>query len=147
MNQDQQQMRDLVGRYVEAFNQQDVDALDAILAPAFVDHNPLLNGLPAGCEGHKTFAKQVLEALPNLSGNIQDQVIEGNVVISSIAWTCTQPRSSSSIGTFRITPTHMMRTANGRIVEQWTGFDRLGMLRQLGSQMDGSPKQSREALV
>ena len=147
MSHDPQQMRDLVGRYVEAFNQQETDMLDAILAPDFVNHNPLLDGLSTGREGEKMFARQVLDAFPDLCGNIEEQIIEGDMVVSRITWTCTQRGRSPGSAPFSITPVHVMKVANGTIVEQWTGFDELGMLQQLGVQPATSPKDWQKALA
>jgi len=139
MNQ-QQRMEDLVGRYVEAFNQQDVDALGRVLAQNFIDHTPLLSGLPSGREGARSFAKQLMAAFPDLWGSIEDTVTESDAVVARIRWTGTQQGRFSDLPasgrTVSITAIHMMKACEGEIVEHWAGVDQHEVRRQLGTSVD-----------
>lgn len=131
------QLKELARSYVEVYNQKDVDMLDRILAPDYLDHDPLVPGLPSGREGERVFAQGVLAAFPDIHGTIEDVVEEGDKVVSRITWTGTHQGMFQGIPatgrTVRVAEIHLMRVDDGRISEHWTGFDMLGLLQQLGA--------------
>ena len=59
---------DIEGRvrtlWEKAFNGRDLDALDAVTAPGFYNHNAL-PGTPLGPEGHRQVVKRLWEAFPD----------------------------------------------------------------------------------
>lgn len=137
MNKERQQMEDLVGRYVEAFNQQDLDAVNALLAQDFVGQAPSLLGLPSNREGEKAFAQQLMSAFPDLWGNIEQLITDGDAVAARITWRGTQRGplldTTAPGEPLSVTAVHVMKAANGMIVEHWVGFDPRDIRRQLAA--------------
>lgn len=108
---------------------------EALIAPDFFDHtNP--PGLQEGIAGHKAIVTLVRGAFPDLNWAIDDLIAEGDKVVARTTMTGTH------LGEFfGIPPTgkrvsmggvHVLRIADGKIVEHWGSNDDLGMMRQLG---------------
>jgi predicted ester cyclase len=60
----------------------DIDALDEIIAPDYVSHSRLLVDQQPGSEGYKQAVVQLLASLSNLRFFVEDQVAEGDKVVS-----------------------------------------------------------------
>jgi serine phosphatase RsbU (regulator of sigma subunit) len=114
----------LVRRFWEAVANADLDTLDELLAPDFVDHS-LLEGQESGREGYK---RQVVEQHAALSGIrhiIEDQVAKGDKVVTRFTWRSVHdrgeyfglmPRDKEVV----VTAMSMHRLEGGRIAEEWT---------------------------
>ena len=63
-----------------AFNGRDLDLIDAITAPEFVNHNAL-PGTPPGPEGHRQVVERLWEALPDARFEIKHLARDGDTVI------------------------------------------------------------------
>ena len=107
---------------------------DAIYAPDLVGH---FSGMPpVGIEMHRQFGLGTLDAFPDLKRPVADLVAEGDKVVAR--WTSTgthtgdfqgMPPTGKFVTTSGIT---IFRLAGGKIVEEWSESDMLGMLQQLG---------------
>ena len=126
----------VVRRYFDAANTGDLAALDDVLAPDAIDHSAYA-GQPAGREGFKAFFVLWRTAFPDLVYTIEDAIADGDRVV--IRWT---GRGTHRGPYHHIAPTgkrvtmsgvQINRLAAGRIVEDWTSSDELGLLRQLGA--------------
>ena len=103
--------------------------------PNFVGHFPGAPQ-PINREGHEQFAHAFYEAFPDLRHIIEDQIAEGDTVVSRITVRGTHK------GDFRGTPptgkeveyssATIHRIVGGKIVEEWVEADILGMMQQLG---------------
>lgn len=110
-------------------------AADEIVAADLVDHtNP--PGLQHGLESHKQIVTILRAAFPDLHWDFEDLVAEGDKVAIRITMHATHRGAF-----FGIPPTgkqvtvsgiHIMRYANGKLVEHWGNNDDLGMMQQLG---------------
>ena len=128
-------------RFVEAlqefFRMGDVDLMDSVLAANVVQH---IAGLPPQAQSLQGF-KQLLPALPHafpdVHFEIENLVAEGDMVAFRLIWTATHQGDFFGIpptGTrARVTEMHMMRVADGKIVERWGEWDALGLMQQLGA--------------
>jgi len=127
-----------VRRFFEEFwNQKNLAAADDFIAATHVDHTPgSPPGLPPGPAGFKQFGSVYFTAFPDLRVIIEDQVAEGEMVVTR--WTTHGTNSGSLFG---MPATHKSATITGvtidhivvgKTVETWTNFDNLGMLQQLG---------------
>jgi len=130
----QNENRDLVRDYYEAvYNRQELGRLDAFLAPDFASAGP---GGRMDREAHAMALAASLAAMPDLRLAVEEQVAEGNAVVTR--WSA----SGTQLGAlFGIPPTgrqvtataiHIHHLRDGRIVDQWEQFDTLGVLGQLG---------------
>ena len=116
-------------------NEKNVSLLDDILAESYVDHNPF-PGQEPGREGIKQTLNTMLAAFPDLSVTVEDQIADGDKVVSR--WTGTGTHSGEFMGIpatgNKVTVTGMGidRIAGGKIVEHWEEFDAMAMMQQLG---------------
>jgi len=114
----------LVRRFLEAEANADLDMLDELLGPDFVDHS-LLEGQEPGREGYKQQLAEQHAALSDVRCIIEDQLAKGDKVVTRITW-----RSSHDRGEYRgLAPRHkevvvtgmtIHRIEGGKIVEEWS---------------------------
>ena len=122
--------------FTEAIRTRNMNLLDQILDPKGIDHNPA-PGQPPGIEGVKqTFAAFSI-AFPDLELTVEDQIAEGDKVVSRIKAQGTHKGEFMGIGPTnkRITTAgiDIVRIANGKIVERWGVEDNLTLLQQIGA--------------
>jgi steroid delta-isomerase-like uncharacterized protein len=110
---------------------------DEIVAHDFVGHDPALPEPLRGPAGIKEAATGYRNAFPDLRITIEAQVSEGDLVVTR--WTA---RGTHQGELFGIAPTgkqatvtgiSLDRISNGKIIEDWTNWDTLGLLQQLGA--------------
>ena len=63
----------------------DIDALDEMIAPDYVSHSRLVPDQQPGREGYKQAVAQLLASTSNTSFLLEDQVGEGDKVVSRLA--------------------------------------------------------------
>jgi steroid delta-isomerase-like uncharacterized protein len=119
----------------EAFNQGKYDVIEGLVAPTFVNHDPA-TGDVKGPQGTRELIEGYRSAFPDLKITIEEQIAEGDLVATR--WTATGTQKGELMG---IAPTGKESTVtgvtidkikDGKIVESWTNWDTLGMMRQLG---------------
>jgi predicted ester cyclase len=121
----------------ELFNHTgNLDVADEIYAPDYVGHEPTFGDV-RGVEGAKQFAADMLQAFPDLESTIEDQIAEGDKVVTRFRTRGTHQGESEDLGPptgnrMEITGITIERFADGKIVEDWTNFDALGLMQQLG---------------
>jgi steroid delta-isomerase-like uncharacterized protein len=126
----------IVRRYFDAANRDDLAALDDLLSPDVIDHGAY-PGQAAGRDGFKQFFAFWRTAFPDLVYTIEDEIADGDRVV--VRWTARGTHRGMYHGVAptgkRVTMSGIQinRLANGKIVEDWTRFDELGLLRQLGA--------------
>src|SRR5215208_5271328 len=123
--------------FEEMYNQGgNLDAAQEIYAPNFVGHEPT-SGELRGVEGAKQFASSYRQAFPDLECTIEEQVAEGEKVVSRWRARGTHEGETEDLGPptgnrVEITGISMSTIAEGKLVEDWTNFDAMGMMQQLG---------------
>jgi serine phosphatase RsbU (regulator of sigma subunit)/ketosteroid isomerase-like protein len=114
----------LVRRFREAEANADLDTLDELLAPDFVDHN-LLAGQEPGREGYKRQVAEQHAALSNVRCTIEDQLAKGDKVVTRVTFRSIHdrgeyfglmPRDKEVV----VTAITMHRIEGGRIAEEWS---------------------------
>jgi steroid delta-isomerase-like uncharacterized protein len=125
----------LARRFLEAFATADRVALEAIVAPDFVDHKPAPDQAP-GREGLIGVVTRFRAALPDMAISIENVVAEGDLVAVNGLVTGTNrgpmmgaPATGKSVSFAYM---DMYRVVNGRIAESWHVEDIVAMLSQLG---------------
>jgi steroid delta-isomerase-like uncharacterized protein len=123
--------------YEEGWSAGDLDVAAAAYAPDFINHNPAIPNLPAGPDGIRLLVSAFRAAFPDLRYTTEDQLSEGDRVVSRWTFRGTHqgafmgiPATGQSVAVSGIT---IDRLADGRIVEHWRQTDILGMLQQLGA--------------
>jgi steroid delta-isomerase-like uncharacterized protein len=126
----------LVRRFYEEIDKGNIDAMDALVAEDYLDHNPpLISGLASGREGLKQAFKIFLNATPG-HHHIEDQIAEGDKVVTRLTAYGKHegdlPGAPRTGNTLKMTSITIHRIANGKLVEKWSGKDALGFLVQIG---------------
>src|SRR5215203_5472204 len=83
----------LVRRFLEAHAKGDLDALEEMMAPDFVDHS-LLPGQVPGREGYIQSAAEQQAALSDIRYSIEYQTTDGDMVISRLTMRATHDRGT-----------------------------------------------------
>ncbi len=124
-------------RYVqEAINQRNMDVLDEIFAPEFVDHTAVPGQAP-GVEGLKQFFTMMDAGFPDFRAVVEDVIAEGDEVAIRFTFHGTHQGEFMDIPPTgrRVTMSgiDIFRVVDGKVVELWGQEDVLGMMRQLGA--------------
>jgi predicted ester cyclase len=124
--------------FEEIFSQGgNLDAAEEIYAPNYVGHEPTFGDVH-GVEGAKQFAATYRQAFPDIQTTMEDQVAEGDKVVSRFTARGTHQGESEDFGPptgNRIEVTGItieQFSEEGKIVKDWTNFDALGLMQQLG---------------
>lgn len=129
-------LKDAYRRIIDAISRGDPEALNILVAPDVVDHNPIPNQAP-GLEGVKQWMAAVRTSFPDLQGIVQDVVAEGDRVAARMTWHGTHrgeflgllpTNQRVSFSAF-----HLVRFSGSLAVEWWGTADLLEALRQLGA--------------
>jgi steroid delta-isomerase-like uncharacterized protein len=127
--------KEIVRRYQEAYNTNNLDLLDELLAPDWTS-NGWPEGVEQSIESAKGFYQMVLQAMPDLQFIALNLVAEGDWVV----------QRTVARGTFKnelagLPPNgrvceaggiSMFRIADGKIVEHWAYADDGGFWGQMG---------------
>ena len=113
----------LVRRFYQEIDEGHIEAMDELVHPDYVDHNPPpFPGLAPGREGLKQAFRIFWEATPGYH-RIEDQIAEGDKVVTRL--TCYgkhegdlpgAPRTGNEL---RMTSITIHRIEGGKLVEKW----------------------------
>jgi steroid delta-isomerase-like uncharacterized protein len=127
----------ILRRFIEeGLNRGNLDVVDELIAPNFVEHEELPPGSPEGREGVRHYLRTMRQAFPDLHGTVGDEVVQGDKVVVRSTWQGTH--AGHFLG---IPPTgkrvsfdviDIVRLQDGKVVEHWGLTDGLGLLQQLG---------------
>jgi steroid delta-isomerase-like uncharacterized protein len=118
----------------EIQNQHNISAMDELYAPNYVYH--AAHGVPPTLEGNKQFFMILFAAFPDLHLTIDDQIAEGDKVVTR------KTMSGTHQGAFAGLPAtgkrmsleilEILQIEGGKIIGSWVFYDRLGLMYQLG---------------
>ncbi len=126
----------------EIWSKGNLAVADEILAANFVQHRPPPD-IPPTRDGYKQWATAFRTAFPDLASLGNDIIAEGDKVV--VRWTVSGTHNGDFMGTpasgNRMTATgiSVFRVVGGKIGEDWTEFDAMGMMRQIGAMPSQSP--------
>jgi signal transduction histidine kinase len=127
-----EQNKALARRFLEAQARGDMETLDELMAPDFVDRS-LLPGQKSGREDYKRSLSDMLSVFSNTGFTVEAQIAEGDMVVSRFTGTSVhqgkylgadptgQETSYSGI--------HIHRIAGGKILEEWSESDNLEVVQ------------------
>ena len=126
----------LVKRFFEdIYNQGDLSVADGIMARDYCNHNPAPGEAP-GREGFKAFVAYLRRAFADLHIAIDDQVAEGDKVVTRFTVSGVQagefagiPLTGRGISVTAISIHHIVK---GQIQESWLTWDVLQLIQQFG---------------
>jgi steroid delta-isomerase-like uncharacterized protein len=94
-------------------------------------------GLPAGMEGFKLLAGMFRTAFPDYKDTVEDLIAEGDKVVARWSFRGTHQGDFQGVPPTgkeaAITGISVFRLINGKITDDWTIFDLLGLMQQLGA--------------
>lgn len=126
----------LARRFFAEADKKSFEAAKEIIAPNFRSHLP---GLPQPLDfaGFEQFVSPFNASFPDYTHRIEDQVAEGDRVVTRFTWrgTHTEPfQGLPATGrAVSMTGLNIIRIVDGKIAEQWVMFDALGLMQQLGA--------------
>lgn len=113
------------------------DVIDEYIAPGYIGHDPSQPKPIQGIEGTKENYRQYIDAFTGAHIAVDEQIAEGDIVASR--WTARGTHTGEITG---IAPTGkevtvsgitISRLEGGKIIEEWTNWDTLGMMVQIGA--------------
>lgn len=126
----------LVAGFIEqVLNNKDIDAAGDYMAEHMVEQVPF-PGQGPGLAGLKDVLRGLFAAFPDMHWTIEEQIAEGDKVLTRFAWTGTHaapfmaiPASGREVSTWGMV---IDRIENDRICDTRILMDALGLVRQLG---------------
>jgi steroid delta-isomerase-like uncharacterized protein len=130
-------LKALYRRYIEhVWNEKNIAAMDDYFSDDIIDH-AAPPGQEPGLAGLKGTFAMFFEAFPDLHVTLENQVVEGDTVVARITLRGTHrgpffgiPATGRRIERGSM---HLLRCANGKMVEHWGYGDDLGLMNQLGA--------------
>ncbi len=131
----------------EIFNRHDPDAVERFFSPDYVEHLPS-PGQGPGVEGLKRMlAEEFFPAFPDQHWTTEEQIAEGDKVLSRFTWRGTHrgelagiPPTNERVEVWAMA---LDRIADGKVVESRIVMDEVGLLQQLGVMLP--PERAVEA--
>jgi steroid delta-isomerase-like uncharacterized protein len=131
-----EQNKALARRFIEEGFGGNLALADEIVAPTFTNYDPGTPPLPSGPEGYKQLVTAYRTAYSDLQLSVEDLLAEGDKV--AVRWTA-RGTHTGPLGDIPATGKQVMMTgisvlsiAGGKVAEQYTNWDTLGMLQQIG---------------
>jgi steroid delta-isomerase-like uncharacterized protein len=122
-------------RYLEAVNERDLNIIDEVIAPDYVGHEP--GEETRGPEGVKQYISMFLDAFPDVSITVEDEIAEGDKVVIRFTGRGTHqgelmgiPPSGNRV---EVSSISICRFEGGKVIEEWEQYDALGMMQQIGA--------------
>jgi len=125
----------VVCRYLEEFNEGNLEAAVAYFSDDLVGHEPARD--LHGRDGIRHSLAGFCSAFPDIRVTVEDLVAEDDRVVAR--WSFRGPHEGEVLS---VPPTHrrvsvkgmiLYRISGGRIAEYWGSWDRLGLLQQLSA--------------
>lgn len=119
----------------EAVNSDQLEALDDLVAPDSVDHDPAPGQVP-GPQGYRDMFAEMRTAFPDLHIEVDHLTATDDDV--AFAYTITGTNNGPFQGKeptgkpFKVRGMQIGRFSDGKLVERWGSSDQLGIMTQLG---------------
>jgi steroid delta-isomerase-like uncharacterized protein len=124
--------------YDEIFNKKNLNVIDELCAPDFVDHNAMPGQAP-GAKGLKDVFTAFFRGLPDLRITIHELVAERDIVVARFTGTGTHTGELMGAAPTGKAVTmrgmDMIRIRDGKAIEVWHEGDDAVVLMQLGVEM------------
>ncbi len=129
--------KQIVRRLIEEPWTGNMGVIDEFIGSGYIGNDPSAPEPIRGPGGVRTQLQQYIDGFPNGRITVDEQIAEGDKVASR--WTARGTQTGEVAG---IAPTGkevtvsgltISRLENGMVVEEWTNWDTLGMLVQLGA--------------
>ena len=127
----------IIRRWFAETDKGNLAIIDELCAPDYLDHAPPLPGMPPGNAGVREANRQLWAAFPDTIHIIEDQIAEGDKVVTRLRGRATFTGEILGIPpngkVVEITGISIHRLENGKLVEHWANADLLSFMQQLGA--------------
>jgi steroid delta-isomerase-like uncharacterized protein len=127
----------IVRRWFEETDKGNLAIIEELCAPDYIDHAPPLPDMPHGSPGVREANRQLRAAFPDTIHIIEDQIAEGEMVVTRLRGRGTFMHDCLGIPAngkvIEITGTSIHRIVDGKLVEHWANADLLSFMQQLGA--------------
>jgi predicted ester cyclase len=135
------QTKEIATDHFNRLSKGDIAGAAALMAEDCVDHGALPQA--QGRAGFTMIMGKVLKAFPDMRQTLDDLLVDGDKAVLRVTCTGTQTGPVEFVHmpmkatgkTVKFEQIHIVRVANGQIVEHWLGQDSLALFRQLGVQL------------
>ena len=131
ISEDSDGNKELVRRWVELFNNRNLEVCDEIVAPTYIEHAlaPFGNEEPGPVSGPDHLRNTVnwlVEQYPDMTMHIEELICEGNRVACRVRSRGTNTGPLNGVmpptgKTIDASQTHWFRIEDGRLAEHWAG--------------------------
>jgi steroid delta-isomerase-like uncharacterized protein len=127
----------LARRWADIFNQGNLDLVEEIYAPDFVNHDPTIPEDVRGVEGAREFYSMYRSAFPDAQVTKEAQLAEGDTVATR--WTARGTHEGELLGVppsgnrVEVPGITISRIEGGKVAEEWNQYDALGMMQAIGA--------------
>ena len=141
----------IMRQFWDVWEQGNIDLLDDLLAPEYINHTLATPDLPSGPEGVKEVVSMFRSGIPDLRVAIEDMIAEGDRVATRYALEGTHRGDLFGVAptgrALSIKSMTVERLSGGKIIEHWRVTDELDMMRQLGAigAPENNPSSTEEA--
>lgn len=137
MTDEEERNKERLRGYVEeCWIEGNFDRLEEYVAEDYVEHNPAVPHDIEGIEGHRANIEQFREAFPDMEIEFERVVADGNKTAQ--LFTCRGTHNGELMGTpptgesVEFPAVGITVREDGKMVEDWSQVDMLGMMEQLG---------------
>ena len=126
----------IVRRFWGVWEEGNIDLVDELLAPDYINYTPASPDQPTGPEGVKGVVAMFRSAIPDLRVIVEDMIAEGDKV--AVRYTLEGTHEGELFGVpptgrrLSIKSISVERVSDGKIREHWRVTDSLDMMQQLG---------------
>lgn len=117
-------------------NQGNINVVDEVASPDFVEHEELPPGVPNGPDAPKIMFQMMHGAFPDMHAEIEQLVAEGDMVVAYMTWSGTHEGEFMGIpatgNSMSIKVMDMFQVVDGQVIGHWGVMDMMGMMQQLG---------------
>jgi steroid delta-isomerase-like uncharacterized protein len=134
--------KEIVRRVIEGV-WTDETVVDELVSDEYVGHDPAMPQPIRGRQGTKDNYRQYSDAFQGAHISVQEQIAEGDTVATR--WEARGTHTGEMMGippTGReivVTGQTISKLRDGKVTEEWTNWDTLGMLQQIGAIPTGAP--------
>ena len=132
-----EQNKKVVEEFIQAlFTRGELEAVDAYLAPEFVDHNPTIPGETGDRNSMRSASQIFRAAFPDWKSKVEDIIAVDDKVVERFTAQGTHQGELMHIPptgrTVTLTGINIFRLRDGKIIERWGVLDQLALMQQLG---------------
>jgi len=142
--------KDLMHRMFDAVNTADVTTLDTMFSPDFFNHNPN-PGYPADWEGLKSTMLSFRGPFPDQVTTVNQEIAEDDLVVVHVTVRGTMEGSAYGVAPCQCKVEYdginIVRIENGLIVENWSIYEVVSLLSQIGAIPGAQPSGTPAAVA